>query len=188
MGAHDCNSKNCHFLHPYDIKNSFGSNSPTNGNIEPEDTEYRRKEVPQNVGAANDYGSRYQIRKRPMQSSVVELNAQYDQRRSDSNFFRHQGAVGGPAPGYQADSAAIRISAAGQNGSMQSQNGHGTNKQLPDPLVADEYCGMIMCNIQGMQTYRNKYKVDILREKALEENCAFISVVETHLNQNILDV
>ena len=54
-------------------------------------------------------------------------------------------------------------------------------------MVDAQYCGMLMCNIQGIQTYRNKNKVAVLREKAMEENVVLISAVETHLNPDIAD-
>ena len=56
----------------------------------------------------------------------------------------------------------------------------------PQMLVSST-CGIVMCNMQGLQTYRRKYKVNLLREKAIEENIAIIAMVEIHLRKEISD-
>ena len=85
----------------------------------------------------------------------------------------------------EANSAATNIADAGPN--HPRQNGDGPHGKLPKENVNSPYCGMLLCNIQGLKTYRIKQKVEVLKEKAIEENIAVVALTETHLNDGIGD-
>ena len=58
---------------------------------------------------------------------------------------------------------------------------------LSPQMLVPSSCGIVMCNIQGLQTYRRKYKVRMLRKKAIEDDAAIVYDVETHLRKEISD-
>ena len=46
---------------------------------------------------------------------------------------------------------------------------------------------IIICNIQGLNTKKQKHKVELISELANNENTLTITLTETHLNEKILD-
>ena len=46
---------------------------------------------------------------------------------------------------------------------------------------------IISCNIQGLNTKKQKHKVQSISELSNNENTLTITLTETHLNENILD-
>ena len=46
---------------------------------------------------------------------------------------------------------------------------------------------ILSCNIQGLNTKKQKHKVQLISELAKNENTLTITLTETHLNEKILD-
>ena len=46
---------------------------------------------------------------------------------------------------------------------------------------------IISCNIQGLNTKKQKHKIQLISELANNENTLTITLTETHLNEKILD-
>ena len=51
-----------------------------------------------------------------------------------------------------------------------------------EPIV-----GIMMANIQGLSTARNRHKLAVLGETAVDENICIISLTETHLDNTYLE-
>ena len=54
-------------------------------------------------------------------------------------------------------------------------------------LVQTNLYSIISCNIQGLNTKKQKHKVQLISELPNNENTLIITLTETHLNEKILD-
>lgn len=119
------------------------------------------------------------------QNEVEEEGRKPKYRRDpEIGFFRNQGKNGCPDPSYETYSATAINPNDGENNPGSRENGSQSIGQLSKE-VDSQYCGMLVCNIEGLKTYRNKQKIDILKEKAIEENLIVVSIVEIHLNASV---
>ena len=57
----------------------------------------------------------------------------------------------------------------------------------PASWEKNNFYSIISCNIQGLNTKKQKHKVQLTSELANNENTSTITLTETHLNEKILD-